>query len=119
MAVTTQVTPRRQLSLFLLFMYSFNAPKRHNMGSIPVFKYIGTNPTLLLGFAALHGRPSPGSGSSWLRDEDALMPLCFPGARNLLHHLLEMGQGVGTSDGCDFSSRARSITVIIPQLQGC
>lgn len=42
--------------------------------------------------------------------------LCFPGARNLLHHLLEMGQGAVTSDGGDFSSRAHSITVIMPQL---
>lgn len=38
--------------------------------------------------------------------------LCFPGARNLFHHLLEMV----TFKGCDFSSRAHSITVIILQI---
>lgn len=47
------------------------------------------------------------------------MTLCFPGARSLLHHLLEMGQGVVTFKGCDSSSRAHSITVIIPQLLEC
>lgn len=47
------------------------------------------------------------------------MTLSFPGARDLLHHLLETGQGVVTFEGCDFSSRAHSITVIIPQLSEC